>query len=212
MNSFWGYADTYGCAIPLIILLLRKRKLSREENFLTWYLIFSMAIFGLSNYLADRSIPNSFLYHLYANVEFFFIARYFSLIIRNALIKKIIPFAIVGFVIFSVLNILVLNEPLTSWNSNTFCLEFFLIIALCFVYFFELTSSNDILQFYKIESFWIIAGFFIYYSLSFSIVILYKYVAEYNSVFVYRFWILQIMFYLLKNVLIGVGFLCRPTK
>ena len=159
MNFYWGYADTYGCAIPLILLLFRKRKLSREEKLLTWYLIFSIAIFGLSNYLADQSIHNSFLYHLFADVEFFFIARYFSFVISNALVKKIIPFAIIGFIVFSVVNILFLNEPLTSWNSNTFCLEFFLIIALCFVYFFELTSSNDILQFYKIESFWIIAGF-----------------------------------------------------
>jgi hypothetical protein len=134
------------------------------------------------------------------------------LVIKNALVKKIIPFAIICFIIFSVLNILFLHESLNSWNSNTFCLEFFMIIALCFVYFFELTSSNNILQFYAIESFWIVAGFFIYYSLSFSIVLLYKYVAENDTSFLYKFWKLQIIFYLLKNVLIGVGFLCRPTK
>jgi hypothetical protein len=212
MNAFWGYADTYGCAIPLVFLMVRKRKLSLEEKTLTWYLIFSIIIFGFSNYLADHGTNNHFLYHLFADVEFFFIAIYFSLVIRNTLVKKIIPYVIAGLIIFSVLNVLVLHESLTSWPTNTFFVEFFMIIVMCFVYFFELTSSNDILQFYKVESFWVIAGFFIYYSLSFSIVILYKYVAEYSSVFVYRFWILQIMFYLLKNVLIGVGFLCRPTR
>jgi hypothetical protein len=134
------------------------------------------------------------------------------LIIRNSLVKKIIPLTIIGFLVFSVVNIIFLHEPLTSWNTNTFCLEFFLIIALCFIYFFELTSSNNILNFYKIESFWIIAGFFIYYSSSFSIVILFKYAAENYSNFVTEFWKLQIIFLLLKNVLIGVGFLCRATK
>src|ERR1700704_1355690 len=108
MNAFLGYADTYGCAIPLIFLLVRKRKLLLEEKILTWYLILSIIIYGLTNYQADRSIPNSFLYHLYADVEFFFIAMYFSLVIRNTLVKKIIPYAIAGVILFSVLNVLFL--------------------------------------------------------------------------------------------------------
>jgi hypothetical protein len=207
VNFFWAYADTYGAAIPLAAFFAH-RSLSREKKVIAFYLLVSVIIFGLSNYLADRGINNSILYHAFSVIELGLILYYFKVIGTEFLVKlKIVPIFI-SFLGLAIINILFF-EDLKTWNSNTFFIEFLIIVSLCFVYFFRLVSSEKIEYCHKISSFWIVTAFFIYHSLTLPIVVFYGVASADYAEFILEFWKVQIVLFLIKNFFILIGLLCK---
>lgn len=174
---------------------------------LCWYLLFSVLLFAVSNYMADKSINNMFLYHLFSLAEVIFLSFFFRKILKTPLIRKAIPYFILLFILVFVFSTLFL-EKLDSFNSNTSGIEFLIIIIFCMAYYFQLANSDEILFFTQNPIFWIVSGLFIYYASSMMMFALYKYAAESNKDFVLNFWMFQVIMYLVKNILITKGILC----
>jgi len=212
IESLLNYSDTYGSFFPLIALIIYKNKVAKEVFILLWYFIISILIFGYSNYLADKRINNLFLYHIFSILELTLLLAYFKEIIESTLVKKITTWIIFGFLIFSFLNVLFL-EKINSLNSNSQSLEFLLLIVFCFIYYRELANSEEVIIFYSKSTFWIVTGFFIYFSCTLIVFSLYKYTGKQNQSFISNFWIFQEIMYLVKNLFITYGILCfKKTK
>jgi len=203
------YADTYGSLIPLlaILLIFSKRKMPLEVKLLTAYFFLSFLMFGLSNYLADRHTNNLFIYHIFTVCEFIFIGLLFRVIIKNQEFRSNIVYIILVFCVLALTNS-IFSEKLTTLNSNMIAVEFLLLIIFSFFYYFQLSHSDEILVFFRIPGFWIVTGFFIYFSSCILIFALYKYAAVTNRQFVLDFWLIQVAMYIIKNVLIARGILC----
>lgn len=212
MESFLNYSDTYGSVLPLIACIVYWHKVPKEVFILFWYFLASIIIFGYSNYLADRNINNLYLYHMFSIIELTLLLQYFKKIIELRVIKKVIKWITFIFLILSLLNILFL-EKINSLNSNTQSLEFLLLIVFCFIYYNDLAKSNQIVFFYKQPVFWIVTGFFIYFSCTLIVFSLYKYSGRHNKSFISGFWVFQELMYLIKNMFITYGILCfKKTK
>ena len=211
MTFLLKYADTYGSILPLVVLIYKRNLVPKENLILFWYFLLSIGIFSYSNYLADRVQNNLFLYHIFSIVELTLLLQYFKKIIHSTLIKKLINGITILFLIASALNILFL-EKINSLNSNTQSLEFLLLIAFCFVYYMELAQSEQIIYFFRHPVFWIVTGFFIYFSITIFIFSFYKYSERTYHTFTINFWTFQEVMYLIKNLIIAYGILCFNKK
>jgi hypothetical protein len=209
VEKLLAYADTYGSLIPLIIIFIvfSKKKMPLVIRLLSWYLLFSFLLFGISNYLADKGINNLFIYHLFAVLEFLFLALIFREIIENILVKRRVIYIIVIFCFLAVLNVF-LFEKLNTLNSNIAAIEFLILIILALIYYFELSNSDKILLFQRNPYFWIVSAFFIYFTSCILIFALYKYAAKTNRSFTLDFWLIQVAMYIIKNLVLSKGILC----
>jgi hypothetical protein len=213
MNFFWNYADTYGSLIPLVtaFVIFYKKKYPDYCIPLVWYFILSIIIFGFSNYLADRRINNLVLYNIFSVIELIILTCFFRKIIFLKKGKDIPSFILLSFCIFSILNLFFL-ENYASMNSNLIAIEFLILIVYCFTYFIELSKTDRIIFFFKEPVFWIISGFFVYFSSCIIVFVLYKYASITNQSFIQDFWSFQIIMYIIKNLLIAKGILCFRTN
>jgi hypothetical protein len=213
LERLLAYADTYGPAIPLafIFFIFKIKQMPRVMTILSWYLLSSVVIFGISNYMADRRINNLFLYHLFCVVELSFLLFLFREIIQSEKIRKSIPLLLLLFVLLFVLNSIFL-EQMNSWNSNSASIEFLIIICFSFIYYFELANSDAILSFSTNAFFWIVSGLFVYCASCSIVFAFYKYAAPSNGNFTLNFWMFQIIMYLVKNILITKGILCFKAR
>lgn len=207
VKFLFDYADTYGSVIPLIAIIALFRKVPKETFILFWYFIFSILLFGYSNYLADRSIPSVFLYHIFSVAELAFLLPYFVIVTNSNGLKKISYWVFGAFIVVSIINILLL-ESLNSLNSNTLAIEFLVLIVYCFIYYLRLSQSEKIIDFLKEPVFWIVTGFFVYFSLDIIVFALYKYAVNYNRRLLFDFWDFQEIMYVVKNSIIAYGILC----
>jgi len=205
MESILKYSDTYGSIFPLIALIILWNKVPKETHILLWYFISSILIFGYSNYLADKAVNNSFLYHIFSILELAILLQYFKKLVVTSLVKKVINGIIITFLILSIFNIIFLEKS-NSLNSNTQSIEFLLLIIFCFIYYSNLSKTDNILFFYKQPAFWIVTGFFIYFSSTIILFSFYKYAARIDETF--SFWKFQEIMYLVKNFFITYGILC----
>lgn len=207
-----AYADTYGSIIPLVVLsiVFHKRKVPKTLLPLVFYLFISVIVFGFSNYLADRKINNLFLYNIFSAIELALILYFFHGIIKNPKIRKWILPVILLYLILLTGNLIFL-EKINSFNSNALAIEFLFLIIFCFSYYYELSSSEEVIVFLKTPYFWMVSGFFIYFSTCILVFVLYKYAAIQNRKFILDFWEFQVIMYLIKNILIAKGLLCFKT-
>ena len=201
------YADTYGSLFPLATFLVIFRKIKYPDYCvpLVGYFILSILVFGFSNYLADRSINNMLVYNVFALLELVFLSWFFNKVFSGHDRFRFITLAL--FVVFWILNILFL-EKFSSMNSNVIAVEFLIVIIYCFRYYIEFSKTDQIISFYKEPLFWIVSGFFVYFSLSVMVVVFYKYATRDDNNFILSFWKLQVIMYLIKNILIAKGLLC----
>lgn len=213
LDLLLAYADTYGPVIPLafILLLFRRKQMPRVLIILSWYLLISIVIFGISNYMANRFMNNLFLYHLFCIIELCFVCLLFKEMIRSEKVRRTIPYFLALATLLFILNSVFL-EKINSWNSNSASVEFLIIICFSLIYYFELAGSNDILFFSKNAFFWIVSGLFVYCSGCSVLFAFYKYTAQNNIRFTLDFWIFQILMYLIKNLLITKGILCFKAR
>lgn len=203
----FDYSDTYGSMIPVLAIGKKfwRKKVPKDIQVLLWYFFLSIILFGYSNYLADRKINNLFIYHFFSPIELFFLTNYFS---KKQILKfrwsLIISFVFLVICFFNTLCF----EEIKTLNSNTQSIEFLLLLILCSFFYYKYSKSNQILNFQIQPEFWIITGFFIYFSTTILLFSFYKYAIVHYRSFLFDFWDFQEIMYIVKNALIAYGILC----
>src|SRR5215203_1813790 len=148
---FWDYSDTL---IPVLSILayLSVKKLHMQEWLLLVYSFVCFFIFGLSNYLADRSINNMFLYHVFSLFELLTVMFYSFSLFSSTRIRSVLTTAIIFYLTYWCLNI-GLWEPLADFNSNSASIALLLIIVVCGLFFLSLNDKKELLYFQKLPQF-----------------------------------------------------------
>jgi hypothetical protein len=150
--------------VPLVMGLLVYKRLKRPELIIFYYLVFAGFVDTVAAYTAEHRINNLWMLHVYTAVEAVVLLWFYRSTIRNAHLKRIIPFLMVLFPLICMANIL-WWQSLKSYNTYTRPVEALLLIYFGLVCFFE--DNRTV--------FWFNAGVLLYFSASFFIFIFSNY-------------------------------------
>lgn len=213
-NNIMGLSDTYMPLLALIAYLVLWRKISKKEQIVFFYLVVNVALFATTNVLVYYKMYNLFLYHSYALFELWIVTWYFTQLLLK---KKIAAFFIIGIVytFFWIINIL-FWEPLTVFNSNSAGFANLIILLLSMYYMFQLSKSDDILNFQKLPAFWFASAFLTSCAISVLGVVVYKYyqfnLSSQQMETGLKIWLLQVAGNIIKFILIIFGLICYKRK
>lgn len=212
MFTFDIIADTVLPSILVCILIPAFKQMPKGLKILFWYLLFSSVIFFISNLLADRSINNLYLYHLYTPVSFIFISLFFYSLRLSVLFNSIIQIVLYPILFFLFFNTIYF-EDLSVFDSNAILVTSLLTIIFSITYYilFLVKDYQEINN--KMYPFWIISGFFIYSSGTFIIYYFLKYSSNFFNSVASQFWEIQNIILIIKNLFFAVGiFICIRKK
>ena len=203
---------SFSSLLPLIFFFLFQRNnKSKELRVISFYLIYCAANDLISFYLFQIAhLRPFFLYDIFTVVEYCLFCWFFYQIIINKRLKKIIPFSIALFIIFSISFYLLLPKS-TSFSSPTAGTESVLIIAMCMYYFFDQLKQPNTLMIYSSINFWIIISFLIYLAGTFFLNI-YADTMLSNKTFLNQYILINSSFNILKNLLLCVAMMMKPDK
>ncbi len=164
-----------------------------------WYLFITVVLFAISNYLADRTVNNLFLYHLYTLITFSAVSYFLFIQKLGAFLNKLIVATFVTVVIYTILNTLYF-EPLNVFDSNAIMLTSFFTIVYSIAYFILILRNDQNPTRNRTHTFWAISGFFIYASGTFLIFYFFKYSNQFFKSLANQFWQVQNIILIFKNL------------
>ena len=202
-------SDTF---MPLLALLAYApviKKIRGSLLIIPLYLFVTFSIMFLSNYLADRNINNSYLYHAYSLIELAFFSAFIRKLTNdtNLVIKLMLPV----YTVFWLINLLFFEHYL-QYNSNSSGVAYVLLIVYALYFFLFLSRSDEILTFQRSPSFWIVSGFLFYAVMNVLITTIYKYtiiMSPEDKILVFNF---SYVSNIIKFILITIGVLWYRQK
>lgn len=180
------------------------KKVRREQIIIPLYLFITTGLMFITNYMADRYINNSYLYHLYSLIEVALFLQYIrQLTSKNWIFNIVFP----TYTIFWLINLLFWEHYL-EYNSNSSGVAAIVIIFFSLYYFMRLTQSDEIMTFQRSPAFWIVTGFLIYALPTIFVVITYKYPGLLSPAIEEITFDFRNVLNIIKFILITTGVLC----
>ena len=122
----------------------------------------------LGPYLTLIGVHNAPLYNFFSTFEFCFYLLIVSLIIKTAIVSKIIRIVIILYAITAVVNILFI-QGMRTFHTVTYSLGCLLVVGFCMYYFFELFRLPKSVKLINNPAFWICSGLLFFYCCSFPL-------------------------------------------
>ncbi len=199
------YTGIFSTTLPLVFYLLYKRS-SKEKSLrvILFYILYCIFNEALSFYL--QSIHSeTFLILLYSFtiLEFSFFSLFIFVIIPESFVKRIIRYLWLCFIIFYFIDLVFINKG-KGFDSVAMGIECILVLFLCSSYLFLILRKSNNLFIYSTFEFWIVITFLIYFSGTFFLYILAESMRD-NLAFRGQYFIINISFNLLKNVLLSIA-------
>jgi len=185
--------------IILLVLISSKTKKIKKE---IWFIFSYCILNSLTNYLSTLYSYEEeyFLYAFFTLLEYSIFAFFLAKTINKSLISKLIFSLSCAFLIFVLLH--TFTSKSDGLDSIPIGIETILILIYSFYYLYLQINIVDETFIYSRYQFWIIVGFMVYLGGSFFIYIL----ANNVSYDVLKdYWFLTYAFYIIKNILFGVG-------
>lgn len=192
--------------LPLIIILLRKKYLTKELKIFFLYLIASI-IFEVFCILWGRILhrPNHFILNTFALAECIILSFTFREVFISENVKRI---ALVLTSIYALVSIYLFLMPngFFKFNSIVNTISCLLIIIWVFVYFYQLLQTLQVIKLYTIPLFWISVGCLLYFSgtlfiFLYSDIILW----QKQPVLYYQLWTIYYILLFVFRILLAVG-------
>jgi hypothetical protein len=159
---------------------------------------------GMSFYLQSiRSKNFIVLFNLFTILEYSFICYFLYLILPKGIIKKIIVFVWLGFLLFA-FGDYIFFSPEYQFDSITSGIEAIIVLMLCMAYLFSQIRGNNSLLVYSTFNFWAVIAFFIYFSGTFFLYLMTEKMFV-NLSFQKMYFVINISFNILKNILLCVA-------
>jgi len=143
------------------------------------------------------------LFNLFTILEYSFVCYFLYLILPKGIIKKIIPFAWIGFLLFAFGDYIFFSEEY-QFDSITSGIEALIVLMLSMAYLFSQVRSNNSLLVYSTFNFWVVISFFIYFSGTFFLDLMTEKMMV-NISFQKMYFVINISFNILKNLLLCVA-------
>lgn len=200
--------------LPLISAVFFMRK--KDDRILMVLLLYSaysfltdISIILLSkNYLLTADNYASIL-SLFTIVEFLSFSFLFLLIFKKPIIKKIIKGAIFVFIPICLLNFFLQKNRNTNIDTIPITFQAIFFMSLSIYYFLDQIKNPTIYFIYYESEFWIVTTILIYLSGTFFI---YLFSSNLTQNDLDRFWFINYLFNILKNILITLVFFLRKNN
>jgi hypothetical protein len=146
---------------------------------------------------------------LYNILEYALLAYFFSLHIKNSIVKYLLVFSAIPFAIFGIINYSLAKEPVIPFIPLT--VEYVVLLIFIIYFFFEVMQDVVVEPIYHRAVFWISVAFIIAFSGNFFLFI-YSKNSFNNEAFQRQYTIIYSSVTLLKNLLLCVGVSIREKK
>ena len=150
---------------PVITALAKFRHLPREARIFFYYLVFNCLVSIASSLLATYHMPNTPLFHVATAIESMLLLYFFSLVFNEKRITLYLKVLIALFPVLGCLNAMFFQH-IYVFNSYMLSLQSFIVIALCFLYWWY-HSNDKRLPWSSFPLNWIISGLMLYFSSAF---------------------------------------------
>jgi hypothetical protein len=122
--------------------------------------------------------------------------------------KKLKFVPIIGALIFYPIAVINFTKGLDSFDSVPASLESIIIISYCILLLYEQINNPEVLFVYNTKKFWITIAFFLYFS---STLFLFLYARTLTREQIDKYWTINNLFEILKNILFSVSFIMKKT-
>jgi hypothetical protein len=162
----------------------------------------------MSFYLQSiRSENFKLLFYAFTIVEYSFFCYFIYLAFHQSKIRKVIVFIWIGFLLFALIDLFYVNNG-GGFDSFTSGVESIIILLLCAYYLFSQIRGSNSLLIYSTFEFWVVITFLIYFSGTFFLYLMTDRMRE-NLNFQQLYFIINISFNILKNILLSVAMTMR---
>lgn len=152
--------------LPLAIACWHYKYLDKIQRFLFGLLIISALTSTIARYLWSIKENNLYLLHYYTIIEFCGWAIIFYLLFESVLVKRMILWLGIAYVVFAIINS-ILWEGLDTFNTNSRSLESVLLSVFSVMYYVKMFKEKKVYRLERDASFWINAAVLIYFSSAF---------------------------------------------
>jgi hypothetical protein len=150
------------------------------------------------------------LTRIYNAVEFTLLAYFFSLNIKNSIVKKILLYSPIPFIIFCVFDYLKAKE--SSLPFIPLAIEYLTLLVFIIYYFFEVMQESVVEPIYNKAIFWISVAFIINFSGNFLLFV-YSQISDPNDeAFQKQYTIIYTTVTIVKNILLCIGMTLKENK
>lgn len=193
--------------------------LFKRNKYLLSILIFSYSLYSLINEVARNngidsiiSIPNKDFYLLstYTIIEYILLTSYLYILIKKSILKKILIFLSIVFLIISVGSLIFINQIVPGEiDAIPLAVSSLILIFGSLVYFFETIQTPEVSFIYSKPSFWVVVGIMIYFSGTFFLFLQYENLSDNDK---RTFWIINMFCLILKNIFFSISFILKPEN
>ncbi len=190
------------------LISLYKGRVSGYLRFFPWFLLLTLLIELLGLFMSERGLANLSMYNFFTMSEFVFYLFLFIQAIQKARAKKVILYTIIGYFIFSIINICII-QGLNNFHTISYSIGCLITVAVCIYYFFELFQLTRSVNLLRDPYFWIASGLLFYYSCSLPIIGLNNLFSNFPRVIIVNLGTIVSVLNVLLYSLFTIAFLCR---
>lgn len=162
------HISLYSILAPLILGAFCFIKLKLPLKLLFAFIVITTIFEVIVTAYNYSGMNNLFLFHIYAYVEFLSITAILYLLYDTSILKRILLFAVVIFLLSSMIS-LYYFESLSKFNSIQKILESTIIVILLLIYFYQLVTDRK-LAFLEFHPYFILASSFLIYFLGTALI------------------------------------------
>jgi hypothetical protein len=157
------YLSALSAALPLVIALLRYRKLVAYQRWLIPLFVVALSTEYASMFLFDGKGTNLPMVHIYAVLEFGIMLEVFRTYFKALPINRLARLLFIAFVAFAVFEAYFL-ERIGFFNSYSRGIESIVLIAFSLYFYLNLLQKLQVEQVHRFPMFWIATGVLIYFA------------------------------------------------
>lgn len=206
------YLGIFSTLLPLLFFALFKRNGKQDSlRVIFFYILYCAVNESMTFYLQYiRSMNFRFLIYAFTIIEYSFFCYFIYLVLTKKTIKKAVLYIWFGFILFAFIDLFYVNEG-HGFDSFTSGIESIIIILMCGYYLvYQIRGSNSLLI-YSTFDFWIVITFLIYFSGTFFLYLMTDKMMQ-NSDFRQLYFIINIPFNILKNILLSIAMTMRLNE
>lgn len=208
---FFISTSTYSVALPLIIGLLRFKRLQIIQRYILALVIFSilveLAAVFIGRFLHLRNLP---LLHIFSAVQFTLLWLIFAKRLIPPFSKKSFLGILAAFWVFAIVCAIWI-DGLYNFNAHARSFGAILIIFFCLCYFYQRLRKLDLENLEADPLFWIATGSLIYFSGSLILFIISNYILI-NEAMSISTWGVHGIFNIFNNLFFMIALWVQPTK
>jgi hypothetical protein len=202
------FLSTYSPLLPLILFLIFSLKKSRPEL----KVIFLYILYAFANdlYTTNTTYGKNHIFAflaVYTFIEYLMVSAFFWLSISNKVLKNVIIFLSIGFVIY--LIIYLSRSDQTEFDSINSSIEVILLMTYCIFYMFEQIAKPQIGFIYATPNFWVVLAFFVFTSSTLFLFITTNSLSEGEQA---KYWVINQISNIVSNILISIAFILNPKS